>query len=293
MPKFAWEPIIQCLRNDHSTKPRSNGITMVIDTGLGIENCRDTLVHSGHLVDHWKFGFGTSVFVDREALKRKLKLLEDHSVLTFPGGTLLEVALVEHHCQVYMHHARELGFSAVEISDGTIPMPRFRRKKIIQCAIDAGLVPITEVGKKDPKKQISTTQLAEEALEDLSWGAKWVIVEGRESGVGVGVFEDDGEVMEEAVAIIESMMGNQVDQLIWEAPLKSQQTVLIEKFGTNVNFGNIQHDQVLSLEALRAGLRFETMHAVTDYLIDTGGWDPQEIEPPVEHVDSVSLKRVK
>ena len=84
---------------------------------------------------------------------RKLGVLADHGILSFPGGTLLEVALVEHQCHDYMKHAKELGFSAIEISDGTIPMPAARRRNIIACARDAGLVPITEVGKKDPRAQ--------------------------------------------------------------------------------------------------------------------------------------------
>lgn len=293
MHDFAWDPIIQCLRNDHSQKPRTKGVTMVIDTGVGLEHCQDTLEYSGHLIDHWKFGFGTSVFVDKHTLRKKLKTLKEHDVLTFPGGTLLEVALVEHHCRVYMHRAKSLGFTAVEISDGTIPIPRFRRKNIIKCAQDAGLIPITEVGKKDPAQQPSTNQLAEEALEDLEWGAKWVIIEGRESGLGVGVFENSGQVKEDEVDLIAKIMGDKFDRLIWEAPLKKQQKVLIEKFGTNINFGNIPYNQVLALEALRAGLRFETMQAVTDYLIDKGRWDPKEIEPSTAIQDSLLLKKVK
>ena len=47
--------------------------------------------------------------MDKALLQEKLQLLATHNVLTFPGGTLLEVALLEHHCRVYMTHARELG----------------------------------------------------------------------------------------------------------------------------------------------------------------------------------------
>jgi len=69
-----------------------------------------------------------------------------------------------------MSHAKELGFGAVEISDGTLPIPRFRRKRIIECALNAELIPITEVGKKDPKRQPTAEQIAQEALEDMDWG---------------------------------------------------------------------------------------------------------------------------
>jgi phosphosulfolactate synthase len=280
MAEMAWHPIIYNSREARTEKSRAVGITMVLDTGLGLRGTEDVMDFSSALIDHWKLGFGTSVFATRDKLQEKLALLRDHEVLTYPGGTLLEVALVKHHCRVYMKRAKELGFSAVEISDGTISMPRFRRKNIINCARDAGLIPITEVGKKDPKRQPTADQIGEEALEDLEWGAEWVIIEGRESGTGIGVFDKFGLVEQDQVDRIAELMGEKISRVVWEAPLKNQQAALIEKFSSNVNFGNISPQQVLAVEALRCGLRFETLHVVTDNLIRSGRWDPAEVEPP-------------
>lgn len=285
MPELAWERIIRSTRDLRTGKPRRQGVTLVNDTGSGLYETRDVLSVAGHLTDMWKLSFGTSAFMEREVIREKLELLNSNGVLTFPGGTLLEVALVEHHCRVYMHHAKKLGFKAVEISDGTISIPRFRRKNIIDCALNAGLVAITEVGKKDPKRQPTSEQLADEALEDLEWGAEWVIVEGRESGVGIGIFDEHGHVEETEVDRIMEIMGDKIDRLIWEAPLMSQQSFLIERFGSNVNLGNVDCNEVLALEALRNGLRFETLHGVTKELLKTGRWDPNEVEPNNTKVD--------
>ena len=279
MPELAWERIIKSTRDPRTDKPRRQGITMVNDTGRGLYETRDALSIAAHLTDMWKLSFGTSARMERKVIQEKLELLNSHDVLTFPGGTLLEVALVEHHCRVYMHRAKKLGFKAVEISDGTISIPRFRRKNIIDCALDAGLVPITEVGKKDPKRQPTVEQLAEEALEDLDWGAQWVIIEGRESGIGVGIYDEHGHVEENDVDIITNIVGDDIHRLIWEAPLRMQQSFLIERFGSNVNIGNVECNQVLALEALRNGLRFETLHAVTKDLLKSGRWDPNAVEP--------------
>jgi phosphosulfolactate synthase len=216
--------------------------------------------------------------MDKALLQEKLRLLAVHNILTFPGGTLLEVALLTHHCRVYMTHAKELGFSAVEISDGTLPIPRFRLKRIIECALNAGLIPITEVGKKDPKRQPTPEQIAEEVLENLEWGDAWVIIEGRECGQGVGVFDDAGNVDTFDVDLIVDRLGDKRDALIWEAPLKSQQAFFIEKFGANAGLGNIAIDQVLALEALRNGLRFDTLNRVTGKLLREGSWDPNQVE---------------
>lgn len=278
MNELAWENIITGIHNSREVKPRKTGTTMVMDVGKGISETLSILQTTSNYIDLWKFGFGTSVFLEKTLVQEKLKLLESYDVLTFPGGTLLEVALLQHHCRVFMTHAKSLGFTAVEISDGTIPLPAFRRKKVIQCALDAGLIPITEVGKKDPKRQPTTEQIAEEALQDLEWGAAWVIIEGRESGQGVGIFDASGKVEESYIDRIIDIMGPKIDALIWEAPLKNQQAYLIEKFGGNTGLGNICPDQVLAVEALRNGLRFDTLDRVSSQLVRRGDWDPNQAE---------------
>ena len=49
------------------------------------------------------------------------------------------------------------------------------------------------------------------------------------------------------------------DSLLWEAPIKNQQQFLIMKLGTNVSLGNIPPGDILALEALRQGLRGDTL----------------------------------
>ncbi|MDD1650320.1 MAG: phosphosulfolactate synthase [Methylococcaceae bacterium] len=278
MPELAWDTIIAGLIGDRLQKPRTAGITMVIDTGVGLRQMQDILELAGHCIDHWKFGFGTSVFHTRKVLEEKLGRLADQGILSYPGGTLLEVALVEHHCRDYMKHAVDLGFCAMEISDGTIPLPPFRRRNMIRCARDAGLIPITEVGKKDPRKQPTATEVAEQALEDLENGAEWVVVEGRESGKDVGIYDQHGQVINDSVTSIRDALGAAAARLIWEAPLQDQQTYLIRRFGTNVGLGNIHPDQVLAVESLRCRLRFDTLHWITDELMRTGVWNPDKVE---------------
>ncbi|MEC4749539.1 phosphosulfolactate synthase [Methylomicrobium sp. Wu6] len=278
MAELAWEHIIAGVREARSAKPRKTGCTMVMDVGKGLFETQSILEMSGAYIDHWKFAFGTSVFVEKTRLQEKLRLLAEHNILTFPGGTLLEVAMLKMHCRGYMTHAQALGFQAVEISDGTLPIPRFRRRRIIECALNAGLIPITEVGKKDPKRQPTVDQLADEIVQDLEWGAAWVILEGRECGQGVGVYDEAGNVEGFEVERLVELLGSRIDALIWEAPLKPQQAYFIEKFGVNVGLGNISPDQILAVEALRNGLRFDTLNRVSDKLVRTGFWDPNAVE---------------
>jgi phosphosulfolactate synthase len=280
MPERAWAHVVEGLLAGRTEPPRKYGLTMVIDKGHGPAATADLLEMCGDFIDHWKCTFGTSAFVPTDVLRRKLLYLTAHGILTYPGGTLLEVAIVRGSCRTFMQHAHSLGFSAVEISDGTIPLPLHRRRNVIHCALDHGLTAITEVGKKDPKQQPTAIELAEQALQDIEWGAQYVTVESRESGKGIGIYDDTGAVHTEAVEVICEHMGPLVDRLIWEAPLKNQQTYLIQQFGTNVNLGNIPTGEVLALEALRAGLRFETFNRIAEELERTGQWHPEDIEEP-------------
>ena len=261
-------------------RPRTRGVTMVIDTGIGCAAARDLLEIAAPHIDHWKFGFGTSAMIPRDVLVRKLALLAEHDVLALPGGTLLEAAIVQQHCRVYMRQARALGFGAVEISDGTIALSPERRRRVIDCARDAGLVPITEVGKKDPERQPGAAELAEQAALDFEWGAAWVVVEARESGRGIGIYDGDGEVRAGFLNEIAERLGDLTPRLIWEAPRKEQQAELVRRFGPNVSLGNVAVNEAVALAALRSGLRYETLSTIAALEYAAGQWHPAAVEAP-------------
>lgn len=83
-------------------------------------------------------------------------------------------------------------------------------------------------------------------------------MEARESGKGVGIFDASGTPDPKEVENIISGVDD-VSDLIWEAPLKNQHVFLIKKFGINVNLGNVPPEEVLVLEALRNGMRGDTL----------------------------------
>ena len=76
---------------------------------------------AGDHIDHWKFGFGTSALMPLAILEEKLALLRARDVLTYPGGTLLEAAIVQQHCRVYMRHAKDLAEFSDETLEGARP----------------------------------------------------------------------------------------------------------------------------------------------------------------------------
>jgi phosphosulfolactate synthase len=239
-------------------KPRENGVTMLIDKGMGLKATEDLLQLAVDCIDMVKFTFGTSAFIDREMVNRKVELLVSHDVWVMPGGTFFEVAFWQKRVAEYLERCKDLGFNAIEISDGTIEIDLNARKDCIHRAVDAGFRVLTEVGKKSPDEIKAMGRMHEEIASDLACGAFKVIVEAREAGKGVGIFDADGKVKEDEVERIIAGVEDP-SKLEWEAPMKSQQQHLILRFGCNVNLGNVKPEDTLALEALRNGLRGDTL----------------------------------
>ena len=258
MADKAWVGAFQIPCPGRSVKPRQIGLTMVIDKGLGQHALKDLLLTAGDYVDIIKLTFGTSAFYGRDVLRKKNALIGAAGVDVMPGGTFLEVSVWQNSVVPYLKKAQELGFTAIEVSDGTIEMDRSIRRDVIQRAKDMGFKVITEVGKKDPAEAPPPEIIHELIHEDIRHGAFKVIIEAREAGRGVGIFDQDGKTRPgEIERILDG--GGAVENLIWEAPLKNQQQDLILRFGLNVNLGNIPPEEVLALEALRQGLRGDTL----------------------------------
>lgn len=253
---IAWEPELTDPTRGRPAKPRSEGLTMVLDKGLGVSAFRDLLEMAAAYIDWIKLGFGTAGLTPIPLLIRKIDLARTYGVSLYPGGTFFEVAHSQNQVLSYLNTLRKLGFEWIEISDGTISLPPVERSRIIRAAQEKGFHVITEIGKKKAGSVIPADLLVETFIRDREDGASYVIVEGRESGENVGIYDHKGDIDEDYVLRIRDRIGS--NRLIWEAPKKHQQTRLMRLLGPAVNLGNIPSQEVLALESLRRGLRSDT-----------------------------------
>lgn len=253
---YAWEGLLDAPLPGRQAKPRKSGITMLIDKGLTVHETRDLLSMNAPFIDFLKLTFGTAALYPKSVLMEKIDWASDFEVAVYPGGTFFEIALWQGKSELYFQSLVDLGFQWVEISDGSLTVIPGERTMAIQKAREVGLKVITEVGKKDAGNQPSGDWLAETARRDLEEGADWVIIEGRESGKGIGIYDDHGEVIAAKFNHLSTQLN--LEKIIWEAPLKAQQALLINKFGPNVNLGNIPPSEIMALEALRRGYRSDT-----------------------------------
>jgi phosphosulfolactate synthase len=235
------------------SKPREKGIAHVIDKGLTLAGVEGLLDSCADLIDIVKLGWGTS-YVTRN-LRDKLALYESAGVPVVLGGTFWEVCFVQQKLDDWRRWVDELGLRHVEVSDGTISIPHDTKLEHID-TLSQEFVVLSEVGSKDLQTVIAPFRWVELIEAELRAGAWKVITEARETGTA-GIFRGDGEVrmglIDEIVHAVDP------DRLLFEAPQKAQQVWFIQKFGPNVNLGNIPPDEVIPLETLRLGLRADTL----------------------------------
>lgn len=266
--RLAWDGVIEMPVRERLRKPRESGWTMVIDKGLGLHVIDDLMQVAAPVIDIVKLTFGTSAFFTYDVLKEKVRTITAHGVYCMPGGTFQEVAVWQGRFDRYLERGRELGFNAIEVSDGTIEMDAKTRAEAIQKAVKTGFRVLSEVGKKDPNDAQPMALLAHTVNTDLDHGAFMVIMEAREAGKGVGIYDASGLPKEAEIdAFLEGV--RDPSRVLWEAPLGPQQRYLVLRFGPNVNLGNVAPEDILALEALRTGLRGDTLKRA--WLASQGG----------------------
>jgi phosphosulfolactate synthase len=237
-----------------TTRPRGTGLTHVIDKGLGPRAWEDILETSGAYISIVKLGWGTAAVTQN--LRAKLDVLRHKPVVV--GGTFFEVVYAKGMLDEYRSWLRELGLRHVEISDGTVEIPRERKLELI--ADFAGeFTVLSEVGSKDSSVEYTAEEWITWLREELQAGAWKVITEARESGTA-GIFDSSGGMRTELIGEIAAAVG--VENVLFEAPTKAAQAWLIKRFGPSVNLGNIPPDEVIPLETLRLGLRGDTLKEV-------------------------------
>ena len=96
---------------DRTSKPRTNGMTMVMDKGLSLRQAEDLIDVGEHLVDFLKLGFGTSLLTPR--VEEKIQLYRQANMEVYCGGTLFEAFFKGSHSahrnSAHTRFSKELG----------------------------------------------------------------------------------------------------------------------------------------------------------------------------------------
>ena len=233
-------------------KPRSNGLTMIMDKGLSLNEAENMIVLKSELTDIVKLGFGTSLLTRN--IDKKISLYREAGIDVYTGGTLFEAFIVRNQLDDFYRLMDKLKLEMVEVSDGCIQMEHEKKCELIY-KLSKDFKVISEIGSKDESLTIEDDKWVSYMKKELEAGSWKVIAEAREGG-NVGMFETDGEIKEQLIKKITKEIDE--SNILWEAPLKKQQVWFINELGANVNLGNISPNSIISLECLRLGLRGDT-----------------------------------
>ncbi|MGQ7869493.1 phosphosulfolactate synthase [Sunxiuqinia sp. sy24] len=236
-------------------KPRSSGLTMVMDKGLSLREAEDLCEVASEYTDFVKLGFGTGLLTP--GVKEKIKLYQQAGIKPYFGGTLFEAFIARNMFDDYRKFIADSGVETAEVSDGVLPIEHDKKCEYINLLSKEFQI-FSEVGTKLKGKEISNAEWVSWMKSELEAGAWKVIAEARESG-NMGIYKEDGSANSQLIMDIKKEIAP--EHILWEAPLKSQQVWFIKLLGPNVNLGNISQSEVIPLETLRRGLRGDTLQS--------------------------------
>jgi phosphosulfolactate synthase len=237
---------------ERTKKPRENGLTMMMDRGLSINDTKNFIDMCSPHTDIVKLGFGTSAISPH--VRAKIDLYKEAGLMVYIGGTLFEAFIIRGMFEEYKQLLRNWNIEMCEVSDGSINISHEDKCNYIKDLAKEFKV-VSEVGSKDENKLIAPYKWIELMRMELKAGSWKVIAEAREGG-NVGIYNKGGDVRSDLIDEILTEISR--ENILWEAPRKTQQVWFIKMLGSTVNLGNISWDEIIPLETLRIGLRADT-----------------------------------
>ncbi|MEM7118108.1 MAG: phosphosulfolactate synthase [Chloroflexota bacterium] len=233
-------------------KPRSIGVTMMIDWGIPLNHQLDVLEISSDYIDMAKIAGTIAGLIPKRKLKEKLSAYHSFDISTSQGGLYFEYAYLKNQVEPFFEEIKSLGFSAIEVSDNLLSWNLDEKRRTIQLAINNfGLKVLGEVGRKD--ETLSNDFIIQDIAACLDAGAAAVFIEAYE-------LFPDGEARHDLIAQIFKRFPK--EKIIFELPVivlpditrnfkHKISTWMISEFGADVNLANVESDEILMTEMLR------------------------------------------
>ena len=140
--------MLEILKNipKRSSQPRSEGLTMVMDKGLSLNEAENMVALKSEIADIVKLGFGTSLLT--RFIKEKINLYKQSGMMVYTGGTLFEAFIIRNQFDDFCKLMDQLDLEMVEVSDGSISIEHDQKCELIQ-KLSKNYKVISEIGSKD------------------------------------------------------------------------------------------------------------------------------------------------
>src|SRR5579864_4124333 len=227
--------------------------TSVFDPGYDADALAAHLEQSSHLISILKISMACWLIAREDVTRRKIADATRFKVATVTGGGPFEVAVAQGQLPAYLDLCADIGVTRIECGEGFTDMP-LPPGEVIKMAHERGLEVQFELGKKHTGafSEAAVQQLIEQGQRWLDAGALQLVVEARESALGVGLFDEDGNFNSAFADRFASAFG--LDIVLFEAPNKPSQFRLLDHFGPAVHLCNIRLEELLRVEIYRRGL---------------------------------------
>ena len=233
--------------------PELAAATCPFDPGYDPFTFEGHLIQSGHLMEQMKISMATWQVCDEDVARWKVAACTRYGVPAVTGGGPFEIAVQQGQLPLYLDLVADLGVTRIEAGEGFTDMP-LPPSEVVGMARERGLEVQFELGKKHDGAFTGdiVTSLIRQGQDWLDAGAHQVVIEARESAVGVGCFDADGRFNAEFADRFEKAFGLQT--CMFEAPNKPSQFALLNHFGPEVHLCNIRLEEILRVEIYRRGL---------------------------------------
>ncbi len=233
--------------------PELPAATSPFDPGYDPATLESHLEQSAHLMSILKISMACWMVANETATRRKIAAAKRHRVPTVTGGGPFEVAVAQGELPAYLDLCADLGVTRIECGEGFTDLSLGARHAVAM-ARERGLEVQFELGKKHGG---AFTQDAVEGLVDqgrrwLDAGAVQLVVEARESALGVGLFDEQGTLNRSFADRFAGAFGHAT--VMFEAPNKPSQFALLDHFGPSVHLCNVRLEELLRVEIYRRGL---------------------------------------
>lgn len=227
--------------------------TSPFDPGYDPVTLESHLEQSAHLMSTLKVSMACWQIASEAATRRKVAAATRLGVPTVTGGGPFEVAVQQGQLPLYLDLCADIGFTRIECGEGFTDLTA-PPAEIVGMAHARGLEVQFELGKKHGGAFTTdmVSQLIDQGRAWLDAGAVQLVVEGRESAKGVGLFDDEGRFNAAFAERFGHAFG--FDVVIFEAPNKPSQFALLDHFGPEIHLCNVRLEETLRVEIYRRGL---------------------------------------
>jgi phosphosulfolactate synthase len=228
-------------------------LTCPFDPGYDPLTLESHLKQSSHLYSSLKISMACWMIAREDCTRQKIAAAGRAGVPVVTGGGPFEIAVAQNELPAYLDLCASIGVARIECGEGFTRLA-LTPTQVIKMAAERGLEVQFELGKKHGGAFHEDTMpgLIAQGFEWLESGAVSLVVEARESGKDIGLFDERGSLNTSYAERFAGAFG--LAAVMFEAPNKPSQFALLDHFGPLVQLANVRLEEVLRVEIYRRGL---------------------------------------